>query len=251
MELAAVLSLPVLPWRRAVCAVAVAACAAGAALLAPASAEAAVVTRATPSVSAARGSRTAKLARRRAARRATTRRSAARGKATRSKAVRRTVVRGSALLRGSPDAVDRAYQAAKREGLDFEPSRRAVERGAAEGEYVRLPRSSASFRLRGVAMPYARPETRDFLLTFAPRYRRACGEPLTVTSAMRPTSVRLANSVEKTVHPTGMALDLRTPRNGCRAWMRSALVGYERSGIVEATEEHHPAHFHVAVLRAP
>lgn len=217
-------------WRRALCAATVALCAAAAALLPPASADAAVPSRAR-SARAARAARAARLARRNAA--------------------RRNVVRGSALLRGSRSAVDRAYEAAKQEGLEFAASRRAIERGAAAGEYVRLPRSSAAFRLRGVAVPYVRPETHAFLTTFAAAYRRACGEPLTVTSAMRPTSVHLANSVEKTVHPTGMALDLRTPRTGCRTWMRTALIGYERRGVVEATEEHRPAHFHVAVLRAP
>lgn len=219
-------SLP--SWRRALCAAAVAACAAGVALLPPASADAAVP-------SHTRLARATKLAR----------------SARAARAARRKLVHGSALLRGSRAAVDRAYQAAKQEGVVFARSRRAIERGAAEGEYVRLPRSAASFRLRGVAVPYVRPETHAFLTTFAAGYRRACGEPLTVTSAMRPTSVHLANSVEKTVHPTGMALDLRAPRNGCIGWMRRALIGYERRGVVEATEEHHPAHFHVAVLRAP
>lgn len=224
-------SLP--SWRRALGAAAVAACAAGAALLPPASADAAVPSRSRSarSARAARAARAARLARRHTA--------------------RRSVARGSVILRGSKAAVDRAYQAAVEEGLEFAPSRQAIERGAAEGAYVRLPQSTASFRLRGVAVPYVRPETHAFLAAFAPEYRRACGEPLTVTSAMRPTSVHLANSVEKTVHPTGMALDLRAPRNGCIGWMRTALISYERQGVVEATEEHHPAHFHVAVLRAP
>jgi hypothetical protein len=63
---------------------------------------------------------------------------------------------------------------------------------------------------------------------------------------MRPTSMHLANSVQKTVHPTGMAVDLRAPqRAGCRSWMRTALLGLERQGVVNATEEHRPAHFHV------
>lgn len=225
-----VLPSSLLSWRRALYAAAVAACAAGVALLPPASADAAVPSR-TRSARASRRARSARLARRHAA--------------------SRHVARGSVVLRGSKAAVDRAYEAAKEEGLDFAPSRGAIERGAAEGAYVRLPQSTASFRLRGVAVPYVRPETHAFLTAFAAEYRRACGEPLTVTSAMRPTSVHLANSVEKTVHPTGMAVDLRAPRNGCIGWMRTALIGYERQGVVEATEEHRPAHFHVAVLRAP
>jgi hypothetical protein len=171
-----------------------------------------------------------------------------------AKAARRNAaaVRGSAALRGSKAAVDHAYSRAKRDGLAFARSRREIERGAREGEYVRLSRSSGAYRLRGVTVPYVRPATRAFVASFGASYRRSCGEPLTVTSAMRPTSMHLANSVQKTVHPTGMAVDLRAPRRTrCRTWMRSALVGLERQGVINATEERHPAHFHVVVYRAP
>lgn len=153
-------------------------------------------------------------------------------------------------LRGSRDAVDRAFRTAQRRDLPFVRSRRELERLARDGEYVRLG-ASRNVRLKGVGAPYVRPTTRSFVATFAPRYRQACGEPLTVTSAMRPTSVRLPNSVVKSVHPTGMALDLRAPGGSCRAWLRKELLGYERRGIVDATEERHPAHFHVVVYRAP
>ncbi len=175
-------------------------------------------------------------------------RSARAGKAAKaSKSARR-----SATLRGSKAAVDHAYSRAKRDGLAFARSRREIERGARQGEYVRLSRSSSAYRLRGVAVPYVRPATRAFVASFGADYRRSCGEPLTVTSAMRPTSMHLANSVQKTVHPTGMAVDLRAPRRaGCRSWMRSALIGLERRGVVNATEERRPAHFHVVVYRAP
>ena len=175
-------------------------------------------------------------------------RSARAGKAAKaSKSARR-----SATLRGSRAAVDHAYSRAKRDGLAFARSRREIERGARQGEYVRLSRSSSAYRLRGVTVPYVRPATRAFVASFGADYRRSCGEPLTVTSAMRPTTMHLANSVQKTVHPTGMAVDLRAPRrSGCRAWMRSALIGLERQGMVNATEERRPAHFHVVVYRAP
>jgi hypothetical protein len=47
-----------------------------------------------------------------------------------------------------------------------------------------------------------------------------------------------------------MAVDFRKPRNpACLAWMRKSLVALEDAGVIEATEEKHPAHFHVAVLR--
>ena len=166
--------------------------------------------------------------------------------------VSKSARRGSATLRGSKDAVDNAYRRAKRDGLTFARSRREIERGAREGDYVALSRTSSAYRLRGVTAPYVRPATRAFVTNFGADYRGSCGEPLTVTSAMRPTSMHLANSVQKTVHPTGMAVDLRAPqRAGCRAWVRSALIGLEQQGVVNATEERRPAHFHVVVYRAP
>jgi hypothetical protein len=157
---------------------------------------------------------------------------------------------GAQTLRGSRDAVDRAWRTAHRRDLPFVRSRREVERLAREGDYVRLS-GTRTVRLKGVSMPYVRPVTRSFLSTFAARYHKACGAPLVVTSAMRPTSMHLRNSTEKSVHPTGMALDLRAPGGSCRSWMRRELLAYERRGVVDATEERHPAHFHVVVYRAP
>jgi hypothetical protein len=51
------------------------------------------------------------------------------------------------------------------------------------------------------------------------------------------------------VHPTGMAVDLRKPRDGtCLRWLRTVLLDLERTGVLEATEEFGPPHFHVAVF---
>jgi hypothetical protein len=157
---------------------------------------------------------------------------------------------GAQTLRGSRTAVDRAYSYALRHGIPFSRSRRDVERQASAGQLVRLGGSS-NYRLRGVALPYVRPDTRALLTDLAARYRVACGEQLVVTSAVRPTSVRLPNSVVKSVHPTGIAVDLRAPRGRCRPWLRDELLGLERRGLIDATEERRPAHFHVVVLRAP
>lgn len=157
---------------------------------------------------------------------------------------------GAQTLRGSRAAVDRAFHTAKRRDLPFVRSRHEAERRAREGDYVRLS-ASRNVRLKGVTTPYVRPLTRTFLSTFAARYRQSCGDALVVTSAMRPTTVRLANSTVKSVHPTGMALDFRAPSGSCRNWMRKELLAYEKRGVVDATEERRPAHFHVVVYRAP
>ena len=49
-----------------------------------------------------------------------------------------------------------------------------------------------------------------------------------------------------------MAIDLRKPATpSCLRWLREALLGLEDRGLIEATEEHWPAHFHVAVFPTP
>ena len=153
-------------------------------------------------------------------------------------------------LRGSKAKVERAYQFARREGIEFNASRTDVRDGVKEGDYVRL-QSGPNMRLKGVAVPYVLPATRDFVTRLAASYRQACRAPLVVTSAMRPTTLqeRLPNGVAKSVHPTGMAVDLRVPGGSCRPWLRKTLLAESRSGTVDATEEHHPAHFHVIVFR--
>jgi hypothetical protein len=155
-------------------------------------------------------------------------------------------------LRGSKDKVERAYQFAKRRGLAFTTSRADIREGIEDGDYVRLT-GSRNVRLKGVTVPYVRPATRAFVTQLGAKYRKACGGPLVVTSALRPTTLqrRLANGAAKSVHPTGMAVDLRSPRGSCRSWLRTELLAESRRGAVDATEERNPAHFHVIVFRTP
>jgi nucleoid-associated protein YgaU len=65
-------------------------------------------------------------------------------------------------------------------------------------------------------------------------------------------SFRLLNSADRSVHPTGMAVDLRKPtKRRCLTWLRETLLYLEAAGALEATEEHRPPHFHVAVYPGP
>jgi hypothetical protein len=153
-------------------------------------------------------------------------------------------------LRGSPASVQRAYAYATGRELGFPKSRREVERAVRAGTYVRLA-NSRNYQLRNVQFPYVLPATRAVVVDLAARYVRACGQKMVVTSAIRPTSVRLLNSNAKTVHPTGLAVDLRRPSGRCRTWLRETLLRMERAGTLDATEERFPAHFHLVVYRAP
>lgn len=157
---------------------------------------------------------------------------------------------GAQSLRGSRASVDRMYDQARDHDLTFFRTGRGVRSAARDGDLVRMS-GNENYRLHAVNYPYALETTRTFVQRLASQYRDACGERLVVTSGVRPTSYRLFNSVDKSVHPTGMAVDIRKPaRRSCLEWLRSTLLHLERQGAVEATEEFRPPHFHIVVLQA-
>ena len=152
-------------------------------------------------------------------------------------------------LRGSLTSVERAYDRASDRGLYFYQTVKGVQGAAAKGRFVRLA-GNANYRTHRVTLPYATATTRTFVERLAGQYRSACGEQLVVTSAVRPQSRQLANSSPLSVHPTGTAIDFRKPRGACLRWLRSTLLDLERKGVVDATEEYTPPHFHVVVFNA-
>lgn len=154
-------------------------------------------------------------------------------------------------LRGSRASVDRIHRQALSHQLHFYETSSGVRRAHDRGVFVRLG-GNANYALANVSHPYVLPATHTFILRLAQQYRSACGEKLVVTSAMRPKSLRLVNSVDRSVHPTGMAVDLRRPTNGrCLSWLRETLLNLESTGAIEAVEERNPPHFHVAVFPTP
>lgn len=154
-------------------------------------------------------------------------------------------------LRGSRASVERIYRQARDHGLTFFRTSGGVREANDRGDLVRLV-PNENFRLHQVSHPYVLPTTRTFVKRLAGQYRAACGEKMVVTSGTRPKSIRLANSVDKSVHPTGMAVDLRRPTRGsCQRWLRNTLVELNRTRAIEAVEERYPPHFHVAVFPRP
>jgi hypothetical protein len=121
----------------------------------------------------------------------------------------------------------------------------------AAGEFVPLAGNKDYAPKARMSLPYAAPEVRAFIETLGAEYHSACGERLVVTSALRPMSRRPRNGSVKSVHPTGIAIDVRKPKRGmCRDWLRQLLLQHEREGTIEATEEFRPPHFHIVVLQA-
>ena len=155
-------------------------------------------------------------------------------------------------LRGSKASVEKMYDFAQRYRYPFYLTPTTLDDAIARGKLVPLTGDENYELTRGVGFSYATVEAREFITQFAPQYLAACGAPLTVTSAARPMSRQPRNANPHSVHPTGIAVDIRRPFPGpCLTWVRGALAQLEAQGIVEATEEHHPVHLHLAVLRAP
>jgi hypothetical protein len=154
-------------------------------------------------------------------------------------------------LRGSRASVRRMFRQANAHKLHFYQTAAGVERAAERGRFVPLE-PNHHFGLFNVSYPYAKPAVRIFVERLAEQYHKACGEQLVVTSAVRPATEQPRNSTDRSVHPTGMAVDLRKPTSRrCLTWLRKTLLSLERAGVLEATEERHPPHFHVAVYPSP
>ena len=118
---------------------------------------------------------------------------------------------------------------------------------------MRLP-GNADYELatEEVSFPYARPEVKTFVERLSEQYRAACGERLVVTSLTRPITRQPPNASVISVHPTGMAADLRRSDSpGCRQWLETVLLDLEGKGVIEATREQYPPHYHVAVFPNP
>ena len=155
-------------------------------------------------------------------------------------------------LHGSKQSVEKMYEFAMSHHMPFYLTPVNVDDAIAKGRLVALAGDSTYELTRGVGFAYSTREAKQFVLAFAPQYLAACGVPLTVTSAARPMSNQPHNANPHSVHPTGIAVDIRRPSAGpCLTWVRGALSTLEERGIVEATEEHHPVHLHVAVLVQP
>ncbi len=151
-------------------------------------------------------------------------------------------------LRGSSASLDRQNEQAR--DHDFTVLRDPAQLKRFVALELLVPvQAGKDFVLKDVSFPYARPEVRLFIDRLSSQYRRACGEQLVVTSLTRPRTHQPRNASPRSVHPTGMALDLRRPRSGsCRQWLERVLVSLEKERVLEATLERRPPHFHIAIF---
>jgi len=152
-------------------------------------------------------------------------------------------------LQGSTASLDVQNRIARQHDFTYIDTPQRVDYFASQGWLVRI-RPTSSVRLDNeVSYPYARPEVELFVRRLGSQYRAACGEQLVVTSLTRPTTRQPRNASDRSVHPTGMAVDLRYSNNrNCRTWLERVLSDLERQGVLEATRERRPVHYHVAIF---
>jgi len=151
-------------------------------------------------------------------------------------------------LRGSRRSLDLQNRVATQHDFTYIRTPQQLQWFVDHGYLVRV-RNGPGYELKRMSYPYARPEAALFIARLGPQYRAACGEKLVVTSLTRPTTRQPRNASSRSVHPTGMAMDLRRSNNrSCRSWMEGVLLRLEGAGVLEATYEHSPPHFHVALF---
>ena len=151
-------------------------------------------------------------------------------------------------LKGSPASMNRQNQEAVRYGYSFLENAQAVTQFVDRGHLVKVT-PSRYMDLHDVSYPYARPAVKTFLDRLGAQYTAACGEKMTITSLTRPLNRQPANASAASVHPTGMAADLRVPRDSkCRSWLERTLLSLEGTGVIDVTRERNPPHYHVAVF---
>jgi len=158
---------------------------------------------------------------------------------------------GEAELNGSKDAVIGAFTYAKDSGYEFAATESRLIEMVEEGTLVELEETD-SLRFNHVSRPYVLPVVAKFLYRLADQYYygQKCG-PLVLNGAARDLEFQatLSNGSNKSVHPTGMAVDLKSTgmSDSCHEWLEDTLLEIETARRIDSTEEHSPAHYHVVV----
>lgn len=151
-------------------------------------------------------------------------------------------------LYGSRLSMEKQHAVAVELDYSFARTASQVEQVVASGGLTEVV-PNADFTFSGVSFPYAQPAIRDFVQRLASEYHLATGAVLVVTSLTRPLSQQPENASPLSVHPAGMAVDLRIPATvAARSWLAQRLLTLEEAGVLDVTLERRPAHLHIAVF---
>jgi hypothetical protein len=155
----------------------------------------------------------------------------------------------AAELGGSLRSMKRQHEVAVQHEYSFLRTPAQVREYVAKGRLEPVA-GNANYSLSKVSFPYARTEVRLFIERIAADYRAATGDMLVITSLTRPDAMQPRNAHELSVHPAGMAVDFRVPDDTVsRRWLEKTLLAMEKAGLIDATRERRPPHYHVAVFR--
>jgi hypothetical protein len=154
----------------------------------------------------------------------------------------------TASLRGSPASMQEQNRVARDNGLSFFRTPAEIRAAVERGELVKLEGNENYAVADFVVYPYLHPDVALFIERISAQYREACGQRLVVTSGVRPMNGQPSNAHSLSVHPAGMAVDLRvSDRAACRSWLEASLMNMERQGLLNGIREFRPPHYHVAV----
>lgn len=152
------------------------------------------------------------------------------------------------ILKGSSESLDAQNRQAQKHQLKYHRTKDELYASVASKKLVPVS-PSKTLELAGVSFPFALNTTRDFLKQLSQAYSNYCQEALIVTSLTRPNTHQPKNASTRSVHPTGLAIDLRIPSTQkCKSWLVDSLVYLEEQKVVEATQERNPPHFHLVVF---
>ena len=149
-------------------------------------------------------------------------------------------------LRGGRASLDRQNQAAQILGARKLRTPKQIKLAVKSGKLVRV-KPTKHLQLANVSFPFAHPKLKRLLTDISQRYHQWCKAPLVVTSLTRPQNKQPRNASSRSVHPAGIAADLRLPWKSCRRWLERYLLELEAAGVIEATRERRPPHFHITL----
>ena len=148
-------------------------------------------------------------------------------------------------LKGSKKSLDLQNQVATQHDFTFINTTSQAKRFVELGYLVHV-KSNGDYRVNRISHPYARPEVELFVSRLGRQYRNACGEQLVITSLTRPTNRQPRNASARSVHPTGMAMDIRRSssrvavayrvRNGDSLWSIARKHGTSITELRTANE---------------
>jgi hypothetical protein len=151
-------------------------------------------------------------------------------------------------LKGSKRSLDAQNRVAEQHDFTYISTTAQAKRFVELGYLVHV-KSNGDYHVNRISHPYARPEVELFVSRLGRQFRGACGEQLVITSLTRPTSRQPRNASSRSVHPTGMAMDVRRSNSrACRSWLEKVLLSLEGAGVLEATRERNPPHYHIALF---